>query len=170
MSASLEVRSRCPSFGCRRTLLPAMLQPLWCPLPETLPLPSARRRQRRQVMFRPRRFSLPRRLAPPQSFRACCIPKPNRVRCVSRVRHYHPQSTSEDANHACQCAAVRTALFTPLEEVPPPAAVLRRRNRCPLVVGPPSCPSHTRHDFSTMTLDFKALLHCRVRSAPHRCR
>lgn len=40
----------------------------------------------------------------------------------------------------------------------------------------PSCrcaatpPPRTRRDLLVMTLDFRALLRCRVRSAPHRCR
>jgi hypothetical protein len=37
----------------------------------------------RRIAFRPRGFSPPRRFAPHPGFQACCIPVPERVRCVS---------------------------------------------------------------------------------------
>jgi hypothetical protein len=88
--------------------------------------------------FRPRGFAPPRRLPPRSRSRACCIPVPEGVRSVSGSRR--PLQRSEDRLVRC-VRGFPVCAFTPLEEVPPPAAAPRRRGTLPLlsplVVGPP---------------------------------
>jgi len=95
------------------------------PLPPVLPPTSARREPSRQVAFRPRGFSPPRRFPPRPRSRACCIPVPEGVRRVSDVRALLA-TTHRPRGDETRClqtpARFPATRFTPFEEVPPPAA------------------------------------------------
>jgi len=110
------------------------------PLPATLPPPSANRCQPVSA-FRPRGFSPPRRFTPHSRSRACCIPVPEGVRRVCA-----PQATASNTavrrrpHHPSYPANFPAAPFTPLEEVPPTAAVSHLCDRCLLAVRPPPRP------------------------------
>jgi len=132
------------------------------PLRVTLPSPSACWLPP-ACSFRPRGFAPPRRFPPRSGSRACCIPVPEGVRSVSRSRA-PLQSTRRSL---VRCArGFPVCAFTPLEEVPPPAAAPHRCGRCPLAVGPPR---HHRCRCCAATLDLEALLRCRVRCDRRRC-
>jgi hypothetical protein len=86
-----------------------------------------------QIAVRPRGFAPPRRFAPQPSSRACCIPEPEGVRSVSStLSPTHcpttPKSrwrmTGKETEPRLDPAdrAIPATRFTPLEEVPPPAA------------------------------------------------
>jgi hypothetical protein len=107
-------------------------------------------------------------------FRAYCIPVPEGVRSVSTTvdhsssaRKQVPPDKSGGRWRSGRIGHFPDCAFTPLEEVPPSAAVPHRCGRCPLVVVPPSwTPLPVT---SSATLDLEALLRCRVRSDCRRC-
>jgi hypothetical protein len=107
------------SRGIHLVVCPSSDIPRPRPLRVTLPPPSVCWCQPTDS-FRPRGFSPPRRFPPRSRSRACCIPVPEGVRSVSRSRA-PLQSTRRSL---VRCArGFPVCAFTPLEEVPSPAAV-----------------------------------------------
>jgi hypothetical protein len=107
--------------------------------------------------IRPRGFAPPRRFAPRSGSRACCIPEPARVRSVSASRRPLPHDPPEGgASFGPEATGHPRYALTPLEEVPPTAAVLASPRAL--------APSPLRQPPLAMaTLGHEALLRCRVR-------
>jgi hypothetical protein len=162
----LPAPSALASREIRRVNSPLVRHPRLRPLPPVLPPTSAARFQPVD-MFRPRGFSPPRRVAPQKS--PGLVASRYRKEFAAfrhRSRHSPPDTSEEVLARVRSTTAFPAAPFTPLEEVPPPAAASHHCDRCPLAVAPPPSSSRASSKWNeAATLDLGALLRHRVRCA-----